>query len=100
MILKRGKGKNKFKIKIDFPLQINIRDFVLQKDREELYNLYGVISHIEESESNAHFVSACRSPVDGNWYRYKDDIVTPISNFQKEVYDFGIPYILFYEKQK
>ena len=99
MILNRGKG-NIYKIKIDFSLQIDISDFVLQKDTKELYNLYGVITHIGESGPNAHFVAACRSPVDGNWYRYNDAMVTPISNFQKDVYDFGMPYILFYEKQK
>ena len=87
------------KIKVDFSLQIDISDFVLQKDKKELYNLYGVITHIDENGSNAYFVAACRSPVDCNWYRYNDDIVTPINNFQKDVYDFGTPFILFYEKQ-
>jgi len=99
MILNRGKG-NIFKIKIDFSLQIDISDFVLQKDKKELYNLYGVITHIGESGPSAHFVAACRSPVDGNWYRYNDAIVTPINNFQNDIYNFGTPYILFYEKQK
>ena len=98
MILNRGKG-NVFKIKIDFSVQINISDFVLQKDKNNLYNLYGVITHLGESGPSAHFVAACRSPVDGNWYRYNDAIVTPINDFQKEVHDFGNPYILFYEKQ-
>ena len=98
MILNRGKG-NVFKIKIDFSVQINISDFVLQKDKNNLYNLYGVITHLGESGPSAHFVAACRSPVDGNWYRYNDAIVTPINDFQKDVHDFGNPYILFYEKQ-
>ena len=98
MILNRGQG-NAFKIKVDFSLQINICDFVLQKDKEEIYNLYGVITHIGESGPNAHFVAACRSPVDGNWYRYNDAMVTPINDFKKDIYDFGMPYILFYEKQ-
>ena len=100
IILNRGKGKNKLKIKIDFSLQIDISDFVLQKDKKELYNLYGVITHVGEDGQNDHFVAACRSPVDGNWYRYNDALITSINNFQKEVYDFGTPYILFYEKQK
>ena len=99
IILNRGKG-NAFKIKVDFSLQINISEFVLQKDTKgEIYNLYGVITHIGESGTNAHFVAACRSPVDGNWYRYNDAMVTPINDFQKDIYDFGTPYILFYEKQ-
>ncbi len=99
MILNRGKG-NEFKIKLDFSKQINISDFVLCKGTGEIYNLYGVITHIGESGPNAHFVAACRSPVDGKWYRYNDAMVTPIENFQRDVYDFGLPYILFYEKQQ
>ena len=35
---------------------------------------------------------------DNKWYRFNDSIVNPITNFQKEVIDFGTPYILFYEK--
>ena len=99
MILNRGKG-NIFKIKIDFSFQIDISDFVLQKDKKELYNLYGVITHIGESGPNAHFVASCKSPVDNNWYRYNDAFVDPIPNFQKDIYNFGNPYILFYEKQQ
>ena len=100
MILNRGKG-NIFNIKLDFSLQIDITDFVLTKSQNrEIYNLYGVITHLGQSGPNAHFVAACKSPVDGNWYRYNDAIVTPINNFQNDIYNFGTPYILFYEKQK
>ena len=31
-------------------------------------------------------------------YRYNDAIVNPINDFQKEIYDYCVPYILFYEK--
>ena len=100
MILNRGKG-NIFNIKLDFSLQIDITDFVLTKSQNrEIYNLYGVITHLGQSGPNAHFVAACKSPVDGNWYRYNDAIVTQINNFQNDIYNFGTPYILFYEKQK
>ncbi len=99
LILNRGKG-NVFNIKVDFSLQIDITDFVLTKSQNrEIYNLYGVITHLGQSGPNAHFVAACKSPVDGNWYRYNDAIVTQINNFQNDIYNFGTPYILFYEKQ-
>ena len=29
---------------------------------------------------------------------YNDAFVDPINNFQKDVYDYGNPYILFYQK--
>ena len=46
--------------------------------------MYG-ISHIGEKGPSAHLVAVCRSPVDGNLYRYNDDMVTPINGLQKDV---------------
>jgi ubiquitin C-terminal hydrolase len=99
IILNRGKG-NMYNIKLDFALQMDISDYVLTKQGKEIYNLYGVITQVGESGPNAHFVASCKSPVDSKWYRYNDDLVEPIQDFKKDVYDFGTPYILFYEKQK
>ena len=98
LILNRGKG-NIYNVKLDFSEKIDITQFVQQKDCPKLiYNLYGVITHIGESGPNAHFVASCKSPVDDKWYRYNDAFVNPINNLQKEVIDFGTPYILFYKK--
>jgi ubiquitin C-terminal hydrolase len=98
LILNRGKG-NIFKVKMDFQTTIDITNYVIQKDKPRIiYNLYGVITHLGQSGPNAHFVAACKSPVDGIWYRYNDAIVEPIKDFLTDVYNFGTPYILFYEK--
>ena len=99
IILNRGKG-NIFDIKIDFTTQLDITDFVMVKEKRQIYNLYGVITHLGKSGPSAHFIASCKSPVDGKWYRYNDAFVDPITDFQKEVYNYGVPYILFYEKQK
>ena len=98
LILNRGKG-NIYNVKLDFTEYIDITQFVQQRDCTQLiYNLYGVITHIGQSGPNAHFVASCKSPIDNNWYRYNDAFVNPITNFQKEVIEFGTPYILFYQK--
>ena len=98
LILNRGKG-NIYDAKLDFTETIDISQFVLLKDMPQIiYNLYGVITHIGESGPNAHFIASCKSPIDNKWYRYNDAIVSPITNIQKEVIEFGTPYILFYEK--
>ena len=98
LILNRGKG-NIHNIKLNFSEVIDITKFVLLKDKPKInYILYGVITHIGQSGPNAHFVASCKSPIDNKWYRYNDAIVSPIKNFEKEVIDFGIPYILFYQK--
>ena len=98
IILNRGKD-NIYNVKIDFSETIDISEFVLRKDLPKIiYNLYGVITHIGQSGPSAHFVASCKSPIDNKWYRYNDAIVTPLSNIQKEIIDFGTPYILFYQK--
>ena len=97
LILNRGKG-NIYDVKLDFTEIIDITQFVLSKDKPKIvYTLYGVITHIGQSGPNAHFVATCKN-TDNKWYRFNDSIVQPIKNFQKEVIDFGTPYILFYKK--
>ena len=98
LILNRGKG-NIYDVKLDFTELIDITQFVLQKDIPKIiYSLYGVITHIGQSGPSAHFVASCKSPIDKKWYRYNDAMVNPITNIQKEVIEFGTPYILFYQK--
>jgi len=98
LILNRGRD-NIYNVKLDFSEQINITPYVIKKEKQQLfYDLYGVISHIGESGPNAHFVASCKSPIDKKWYRFNDALVNPITNLQKEVIEFGTPYILFYQK--
>ena len=87
-------------MKLDFTLQIDITEFVSLKTERTIYDLYGVITHIGKSGPNAHFIASCKSPIDNNWYRYNDDLVSLITNIQSDVIDFGVPYILFYQKHK
>jgi len=98
LILNRRKG-NIYDVKLDFTEAIDITQFVLQKDKPQIiYNLYGVITHIGQSGPNAHFVASCKNPIDKKWYRFNDAFINPINSFEKEIIDFGTPYILFYQK--
>ena len=98
LILNRGKG-NIFDVKLEFSEIIDISQFIMQKDRPQIfYSLYGVITHIGQSGPNAHFVASCKSAIDNKWYRFNDAFVNPIANIQKEIIEFGTPYILFYQK--
>ena len=98
LILNRGK-ENIYNVKLDFYEKIEITDYVLEKETPKIiYTLYGVITHIGQSGPSAHFIASCKSPVDFKWYKYNDAIVTKIIDFQKEVIEFGTPYILFYQK--
>ena len=100
IILNRGKN-NIFDVQLDFTLQIDLTDFALLKqNNREIFDLYGVITHLGQSGPNAHFVASCKSPIDGKWYRYNDAMVSPINDIQREIINFGKPYILFYKKNK
>ena len=51
-----------------------------------------------DSSASGHFIASCRSPVNNNWYQYNDDFVSPITDFNKQVLNYEMPYILFYKK--
>ncbi len=98
LILNREKN-NIYNVKLIFNENIDITQFVLQKDKPRItYNLYGVITHIGQSGPNAHFIASCKSPINNKWYRYNDALISEINNIQEEVIEFGIPYILFYQR--
>ena len=83
---------------LNFEETLDITDFVYSKDMPVLkYALYGVISD-NRKENIPHFVSSCKSPIDNKWYRYDDKEVTSITNVEKDVIQYGNPYILFYKK--
>ena len=98
LILNRGKN-NCFDVKLNFKETIDITNFVSVKTSNIKYNLYGVITHYGESGPSAHFLAFCKSPINNKWYRYNDAMVTFVNNLQKDVIEFGSPYILFYKQE-
>ena len=100
LILNRGQGIQ-FKIKLEFYLQINLSNYVENQNSGNsgyIYDLIGVVTHMGDSSASGHFVASCRSPVNNNWYRYNDDIVSPLNNFNGEILNYAMPYILFYKR--
>ena len=97
LILNRGKN-NMYNVKLEFYETIDISQYVLSNNTPQIFNLYGVITHIGESGPNAHFIASCKSPIDNKWYRYNDAFVNPIGNVVNDIINFGTPYILFYQK--
>ena len=98
LILNRGKN-NCYDVKMNITETIDITNFVTMKSSKLIYNLYGVITHYGESGPSAHFLAFCKSPINNKWYRYNDAMVTIVNNLQKDVIEFGNPYILFYKQQ-
>ena len=99
LILNRGKG-NIYNIKLNFEEIINIGNFVKMKENQDLiYHLYAIVTHIGPSSMGGHFIAFCKSPIDNKWYKYNDAIVEYVGDFFNNIHNFGVPYILFYEKQ-
>ena len=98
LLLNRGTGLQ-FKIKLEFPMELNMEKYINQKQGNTNYKLIGVITHLGESGESGHFIAHCLSPIDGQWYTYNDDIVNPIDDIKKQVVDLGMPYLLFYQRK-
>ena len=99
IVLNRGKGIE-FKVKLEFTEQINLSQYFQLKNFGNVYNLIGVVTHMGESGASGHFIANAKSPIDGQWYQYNDDLVSIVHNFKQQIIDYAMPYILFYQKQK
>ena len=97
ILLNRGKGKQ-FDIKLNFKEDLDITNYIEMPNSGSLYKLIGVITHLGESSMSGHFIAFCKDPFDNKWYKFNDAIVTPVIDFKKEVIDFGMPYLLFFQK--
>jgi hypothetical protein len=96
LLLNRGNGIE-FDIKIIFDEDLDLTKYIEYGCN---YKLMGVISHIGESGMEGHFIAYCKDPITKKWYKYNDSIVNEVEDFKKEVIDFAMPYLLFYEKIK
>ena len=97
LLLNRGKGIE-FNVKIIFGEYLNLYNYILYKNTGYKYKLIGVITHLGESGMGGHFIAYCRDPINGEWNKYNDAIVTDVIDFQNEVINFANPYLLFYQK--
>ena len=98
LLLNRGKGIE-FEVKINFPESLDLSGYILLNNLGCKYKLIGVITHIGESGMGGHFIAYCRDPLSNKqWYKYNDAIVTLVNDFQNEVINFAMPYLLFYQK--
>ena len=101
IILNRGQGIQ-FNVKIIFPLELDLSHYIELQNTGCFYELIGVITHLGSSDMGGHFIAYCKSyhKNDYNrWYRFNDSLVTPVNDFNKEVVQFGMPYLLFYKKK-
>lgn len=97
IVLNRGKGIE-YKVKLEFTEKIDLSNYFQLKNLGNVYNLIGVVTHIGENGASGHFIANAKSPIDGQWYTYNDDLVYKVDNFKNQIIDYAMPYILFYQK--
>ena len=98
IILNRGKG-NEFKVKINFGLELKLYNYIELKETGTQYELFGVTTHLGESGMTGHFIAYCKSYWDNQWFKFNDSFVDPVQDFKREVIDYAMPYLLFYQKK-
>ena len=96
IVLNRAKGIE-FNMKLEFSEDLNLDNFVENKGIGARYILIGVVANLGESDNNEHFIAYCRNPIDYQWYRYNDDMVTKAVSLNDEIMNCAIPYILFFQ---
>ena len=97
IILNRGQGIE-FDVKINFEEELDLSNYIQFNNKSRMYQLIGVITHIGESSMSGHFIAYCKDPISGKWHKYNDAMVNEVENFQNEVINFAMPYLLFYQK--
>ena len=93
IILNRGKG-NIFNCHVEIP-EIFAPSIYVEKDKDNKFELIGIVSHFGESGMGGHFIAFCKHSIDGKWRIYNDSTVTECQN---DYLQKGTPYILFYKK--
>ena len=95
--LNRGRGAV-YECNVNFPEQLNLYNFVSNKNGNTVYELYAVICHIGPSSMSGHFVAYCRNRKDKKWYLYNDGSVKLCQSPNE--YKKEMAYILFYQVLK
>ena len=84
-----------FEYNFDYPLLLNIDNYVMDKSisNNNNYELVGIINH----NMYKSCYSFCKSPIDGKWYYYDDTNISPVDESILKNKN-QIPYVLFYQK--
>ena len=97
IVLNRGKGIE-FNVKLEFEENMNLKNYIQKLETGCVYKLIGVVTHLGESGASGHFIAYCKNPISNDWYQYNDELVFPVTDFKKQIIDYAMPYILFYQK--
>jgi ubiquitin C-terminal hydrolase len=102
VVLNRGKANLDYQGDFEFYSELDLSNYVYDKNCVKKYFLIGIISHIGESGSSGHFISYCRNQPNTLFYCYNDASVFQLKNNDdaygnKIINEKRTPYILFYK---
>jgi len=98
LVINLNRGRNAiYQCNVNFPEELDLTNYVINKGFNTQYELYAVICQIGPGFISGHIVAYCRHRIDDKWYLYNDSNVT-LCEKPKE-YLNKIPYILFYRSK-
>ena len=86
------------KYKCEFVPQLNLYEFIENKNVGYIYDLISMVSYKEEKLASGHFIAFCKSSIDSLWYEYDDELVLLVDDVI-EAFNKAIPHVLFYKKK-
>jgi ubiquitin C-terminal hydrolase len=106
IVLNRGKNNMEYQGNFEFGSELDLTKILVNKNNQfKKYFLIGVITHLEESGDNGHFIAYCRNKQREYFHCYDDESVYKL-NKNDDVYGKNqldnisnkkTPYILFYQ---
>lgn len=93
--MKKMKYPDHFNMKEHMDTAMNKNSNELQKDDDQIYDLYGVVIHCGHSTSSGHYYSFCKSQ-SGKWFECDDSCIS--SSSLNTALDQEA-YLLFYQKR-
>ena len=87
-------------LKLKFDDDLDLSDYVELKNTGYKYELFGVINNKGKNDLEKYFIAYYKEYENNQWLKYDDTIVSKVDDFKKEVIDSGLPYLLFFKKNK
>ena len=85
--------------KIEVYENLDLKNFIQEKNMGCSYKLIGVITYKEGINKNLYFYAYCRDPITDKWYKY-DNININDVNDSNIVTNSINPFLLLYQKNK